>query len=137
METSESIFVSLTVEEDVIFVGSSKLFHLVVSNIFKTSRSSSFISGVVGVASRAIPISLDGFAVKVNVDSEFFSESEEDVSGQPQMVSSFDSLGNTNLEFPLSGSDLSVESRNLESGIQAASDVSFSDGSAKIVEVTN
>jgi hypothetical protein len=53
------------------------------------------------------------------------------------VVSGFNTLGNTDLEFPLSWGDFSVQTGNVETRIEAASDVSFSNRSSEGVVVTD
>jgi len=53
------------------------------------------------------------------------------------MVTNFNSLGNSDLEFPLRRSNFSIDSSNLNASIQASSQVSFSHCSTKVVSFSD
>ena len=60
----------------------------------------------------------------------FFSDSAEKIPSHPNLISGRNSDAGTNLEFPLSGHDLCVDSRDLNSSVEASLVVIFCDLSA-------
>ena len=79
------------------------------------------------MASCTVPVALEGFGVERDLDAEFLSNSLEEVSGHPEMISHFDSLAGTDLEFPLRWHNFGVDTADLDSGVQAGLVVGFYD----------
>lgn len=126
-----------SIDKDMVFVVFFQFFHVVFSDVFQSSVFSGGIGGIVGVASGSIPISFDwlGFVVKSN--SVDLSESIQNVLGHQEVVTTFDSLGDSDLIFPLSWGDFGVHSGQFNSGIQAHSDVGFGQRSSEGVLISD
>jgi len=134
--TSQSQVVVSTVDSDMSIVGLGKEFHR-----FEDSVIASFLSGglerEVGVAARTVPVALDRLRIKGNVNVEFFANSSQQISGNPELIAALETFNGTDLELPLTGEDFSVETRNLDTSSQAASHMSLSNISTNGIGGTN
>jgi len=134
--TSQSQVVVSTVDSDVGIVSLGEEFHR-----FEDSVIASFLSGglerEVGVATRTVPVTLDRLRIKGNVNVEFFANSSQQISGNPELIAALETFNGTDLELPLTGEDFSVETRNLDASSQTASHMGFSNISANSVGGTN
>jgi len=118
VSSSQPALISLTVDLNVFLVLGSELL-AGLNDDLKTARSAHGLGGVVGMATSSIPISLDGLRVNGNANPEIFSNLVEDEASHPEVISNLKTLAGTNLEFPLSGHDLSVGSADLHSSVEA------------------
>ena len=109
MNTSESLVVVGTVELQVFGVFSLELLHHVVDVGHLAGTSSHGLGGEVSVASRSVPVSKELWLVG-DGESELFSASVEEISGDPHVVTRLDSSAWANLVFPLSWHDLCISS---------------------------
>jgi hypothetical protein len=80
------------------------------------------------VATRAVPVSGNGLGLKRNGDAKVLRHTIHKIAGKPQMVTSLNALSGSNLELPLAGQDLSVDTRDLETSVQASAVVGLNDG---------
>lgn len=135
--SGQSVLVVFSVDEDVLEVLFLEFGEVVFDNELISSFSSGFFGGVVGVASRSVPVGSDGLGFEFDGDSVFFSQSDEDVSGQDVVISTFDSVGDTNLVLPLSGSDLGIESGKLDSSLKTESKMGLGEISSEGVLVSD
>jgi len=71
------------------------------------------------VQARTVPVSGDGLGVEGDLDAEFFSDTVEEESRQPEVVTHLDTLAGADLEFPLGRHDLGVGARDVDAGIEA------------------
>ena len=113
-------------------------FHALFKNIFKSSiRISCFVGGEVHMTATAVPVTKNGLWVEVHSDAEFLTESVEKVSREPHVVSALNTLGNTDLVFPLARGDFSVSSSNAETSRKHASEKGFNYRSAESCVVSH
>jgi len=77
------------------------------------------------------PVSWDGFRFICDIDTEFFTDSLENVSSHPQMVSTLDAFHDSHLEFPLGWSTFGIDSSNFETSIETSSQMCLSNCSAE------
>jgi len=124
MLSSKSHGVVLSVDSDVFLVTLAELLNGGV-DILESSLGSHLLGRVVGVASSSVPVSADGLGVERDDDAELLSESVHDETGHPHVVSYINSETGSNLVLPLSRHDLSVDTGDLNSGVQACSVVGF------------
>jgi hypothetical protein len=85
---------------------------------------------VVGVASSAVPVSLDGLGVQRQHHSCNLGDPLQDVARSPQLVGGSNADGRADLELPLSGHHLAVDAADLDAGVQASLVVSVHDVTA-------
>lgn len=89
------------------------------------------------MSSRTSPVPLDGFRFIGDVYTEFLTNSLENVSSHPQMISRFNTFYNANLEFPLWWSTFCIDPSNLESSIETSSQMCLSNCSAETGSFTD
>mmetsp|Transcript_82 Transcript_82/g.213 ORF Transcript_82/g.213 Transcript_82/m.213 type:complete len:609 (-) Transcript_82:352-2178(-) len=75
--------------------------------------------GEVRVAASTVPVTLLGLRVEGADAVVLFGDAQHDVSGHGQVVAHLDATARSNLEFPLSRHDLSVDARDLDAGLHA------------------
>jgi len=96
------------------------------------------LGAVVGVATSAVPVTLgDGLGVEGDDDGESLSESVHEVTGNPEVVTDGDTQAGTNLELPLAGHNLSVDTSDLHTSVQAGSVVGLNQGTSEDLVDTN
>ena len=119
MTTSKTFLVIATIHSDVFLVLTFQFGDAFLNCLHAGTRLPRFNGRNVGMTSRTIPITLERLGVKGNLDAEFLRNSFEEVTCHPEMITHLDSLTGTDLEFPLRGHDLSVDSADLDSAVQA------------------
>jgi hypothetical protein len=129
---SQSQVVVRTIDSDVGSVGLGEEFHGFEDSVITTVLSGG-LEREIGVASRAVPVTLDRLGFESDIDVVFFADSGQQISGNPELITTFETFDGANLEFPLTGEDFSVKTRDLDAGSQTASHVSFSDVSTNSV----
>lgn len=119
MDSSKPLVVVGTVKLDVESVLLLEEDHHVVYVLHFPGTSSHGFGREVGVATGSVPVG-EELWLKGDGDIEFLRASVEEVSGQGHMVTLLNTGAWTDLELPLSWHDLSIGSRNFDSGIEAA-----------------
>lgn len=82
---SETLFVALTVNGNVLVVASFQLLHVSLNDL-QTAFSTSSGGRDVGVETGSVPVTLDGLRLERNLDTEFFSDAVEQEAGHPKLV---------------------------------------------------
>jgi hypothetical protein len=80
---------------------------------------------VVGVASGAVPVTLEGLGVERDGDAPLLSDADEEEAGEPEVVTHVATLAGTDLELPLRRHDLGVDTRDEDTGVKAGAVVSL------------
>ncbi|KAF1760484.1 hypothetical protein GCK72_008733 [Caenorhabditis remanei] len=95
----------------------------------ETIRFAHFRRGEVCVTSGAIPITHCDFwlGIERDTNSEHLSDTVENVSGDPELISHIDSFAGSNLVFPLSWSYFRVCTEDVNTGMKACAVVSLDD----------
>ena len=75
----------------------------------------------------AVPVAFDGFGVQIQRDVVLFTDSDHDVARQPDLVSSGLSTLGKDLVLPRSEHDFSVDTFNVQTGLNACIGVFFHD----------
>lgn len=102
-----------------------------IINVFHALHSASHgFSREVGVTTRTTPVREQLWRER-NVNVVIFRNTDEQVAGNPQLVSDFYACNWTHLVFPLTGHSLSVCSGDLNSSKQASFVVHVRDGASK------
>lgn len=121
MSAAESGFVSVSVKSNVFSVFSSHFGHTLLYDVVVSSFTPGFVGGEVGVTSRSVPVASDRFGFEVAVDSVALSDSFDDVSSQPHVVSALDSFCDSHLILPLGRSNFGIDSGDLQPSVEEAS----------------
>ena len=81
----------------------------------------------VSMHSRSIPVTFNRLWMPLNTDLVFLTNPLQEISSNPELISSVRSTFSENLELPLSFHDFSVDSFNSESSIDTGIEVFFDD----------
>merc|ERR1712055_745240 len=95
------------------------------------------LSREVGVSTSAVPVASHWFGVKIDHHAKIFSDSLEEVSADPEVVTHVNALGGSYLVLPLGRHHLSIGSRHPDTSIETGSVVSFHNVPAIHVAGTN
>lgn len=136
MSTSQSLIIVFTVDLDVFGMSLAELLNGSFDGLHTTFLSHRF-GRKVGVASSSVPVTWDGLGVERDLDSPFLGDSDEQVSSNDKVVTHFDTFTRSNLELPLSGHDLGVDTRDFQSSVETSSVVAFDNVSSKDLSGTN
>ena len=77
------------------------------------------------MASSTVPFTSERFRVERNGNTPFFSYTNQQESCHPQVISHILSLARTDLELPLRRHDFGVDSRDVDSSVEAGTVVSL------------
>lgn len=106
-------------------------------DVLHTTLFSHLLGGDIGVETRTVPVTGDWLGVEGDLDTEFFGDTVEEVTGHPEMVTHLDADTWTDLEFPLGREDFGIDTRDLDTGIQAGLVVGLDDITAVDVSGTD
>lgn len=120
MSASKSEVVVLTVDGDMLLVSGSKLLDGILDVLHSTGLTHA-LGGNVSVAASTVPVSLEGLGVERNLDTKLLSDSVEEVSGHPELIGHGDTLARANLVLPLRRHDLSVDTGDVDTGVETGS----------------
>lgn len=85
------------------------------------------LRGEVGVAAGTVPVAGEGLGVEGDLDAEHLRDADEEVARHPEVVAHGDALARADLEFPLGGHDLGVDSGDVDTGIETCTVMRFDD----------
>lgn len=83
------------------------------------------LGAVVGVATGTVPVSLERFGVKGDDDTPLLSDTSEEETGHPEMVTHGDTLTRANLELPLRRHDFCVDTADVDTSVEASTVMSL------------
>ncbi len=129
MTTGETLLVALTVDSNVLNVAGLELLHVRLDGLHATIRTGSG-GGNVGVETSSVPFTLDGLGLKGNFDTELLSDTVEEETGQPKVVTHLNACARANLVLPLGRHDLGVDTRDLDTSIETGTVVGLDDVTA-------
>jgi len=132
MVSSQSEVVLRSIDSNVLGVSFSEELHGFKDSVITTILSSRF-EGEVSVATRTVPITLNRLRLEGDINVVFFTNPFQDISSNPELVTSLESFNGSNLEFPLSGEDFGVETGDLDTSSKAAPHMGFSNISTNSV----
>lgn len=118
MTTSETELVVLAVNSDVLVVPLRQLLNSRVDSL-DSSGFTHLLSAEVGVATSTVPVTLEGFGVEGDLDTPLLGDTDEEVTGHPEVVTHGDTLTWSDLELPLRGHDFCVDTRDVNTGVEA------------------
>jgi len=79
------------------------------------------------VHARSIPVTLDGFAVQLNIHLVLLTETHHQIAGGPGVIGGFGRAFGEDLEFPLTFSDFSVDAFVIDASGKTEVPVFFDD----------
>jgi hypothetical protein len=122
--TGQSHVVVVSVNSDMFIVFLGQLLDRSL-DVLHTSRFAHPFGAVVGMASSAVPFSLQNFGVERHLDTPLLSDANQKISCHPEVIAHRDSFARTNLELPLRRHHLGVDTTDVDAGIQAGAVMSF------------
>lgn len=120
----ETEFVVFTVNGNVLIVTFREFFDRLV-NVLPSSRLTHRECAVVGVAASTVPVTLERLGVEGNLDTPLLGDANQEVTSHPKMVTHGDTFTGTNLELPLSGHNLGVNSADVHASVETSTVVSL------------
>jgi len=130
MTASKAFVVIITIDGNVLSVTEAHLVDGFLDRL-DTAFGTHGSSAVVCVAAGAVPVTRDGLGVERDDDAKVFRDSVEEVTGHPEMITHVDALAGTDLELPLTGHDLGVDTRDGDTGVEAGLVVGLDDVTTK------
>jgi hypothetical protein len=127
--TSKTSLVALTVDGNVLNVTGLELLHGSLNGLHATFGTG-VVGGNVGVKTGTVPVTGNGLGVERDLSTEFFGDTVEEETRNPEVVTHLNTLARTNLVFPLSGHDLGVNTGDVDAGVHAGLVVSLNDVTA-------
>ena len=146
MATGQTLVVALTVDGNVLHVAGLELLHGGLDDLHTTIGTSSG-GGNVGVKTGTVPLTLDGLGLEGDTDTELLSDTVEDETGHPEVVThcidrlaclansdqfwvngaklTVNAGARANLVLPLRGHDLGVDTGDVDTSVQASPVVSL------------
>ena len=96
-------------------------------NVVHATDLSHVLGREVSVATCTVPV-LEELGLEADGDAEVFSNAAEEISGDPELISSLNAEAGADLVLPLAGHNLAVGAGDLDGGEQASLVVSINDG---------
>ena len=99
------------------------------------------LGGEVGVHAGAVPVQravvgpADRFAVELDVDAVFLAETNQQVTGDPDIIGGLLGAFAENLEFPLAGGHLGVDALMVDAGVQTEIEMLLDDLAGDIADI--
>lgn len=122
--TSQTEVVVLAIHSDMLVVPLGELLDGRLDGLHATLLAHS-LGRVVCVATSTIPVTLEGLGVEGDLDVPLLSDADKEVASHPEVVAHGDTLTRANLELPLRGHDLGVDSGDVDTSVKAGSVVGF------------
>ena len=126
MTASETEIIVLAVDGDVLVVTLAQLLDRRL-NVLHSSGLTHSLGGVVGVASGAVPVTLERLGVEGDLDAPRLGNADEQIARHPEVVTHGDTLARADLELPLRGHDLSVDTGDVHAGVEAGAIVGLNE----------
>ena len=136
MATGETELVTLAVLLDVLLVVRLKLLDSIL-DVLHATLETHLLGGEVAVEASTVPVSLDGLGVPGNARTEVLSDAGEEEASDPEVVTHLNALARTDLELPLTGHDLGVGARDLDTRVEAGLVVGLNDVTEDDLAATN
>lgn len=118
--TSETHVVVLAVDGDVLKMTLLKLLDGVLNGGETLAGGTHELGGIVGVATSTVPVTLEGLGVERRLDAPLLTDAEKEETSHPEVVAELDALARTDLELPLGGHDLGVDTRDLDTSVETS-----------------
>ena len=106
-------------------------------DVSHTTLDTHLLGGEVGVHTGTVPVTLHGLGVDGDLDTKVLSNTGEEETGNPKLVTHCDTLARTDLVLPLGGHDLGVGTRDVDSGVETGLVVGLNDVTHNNLASTN
>lgn len=122
--TGETEVVVLAVDGDVLVVPLAEPLDGLL-DVLHSSRFPHGLGGEVGVAASTVPVTGERLGVEGHLDTPLLGDTDEEVAGHPEVVTHGDTLARTDLELPLGWHNFSVDTADVDAGVEAGAVVGF------------
>lgn len=130
MTTSQTKIIVLSIHSDVLIVTLGQLLDSSF-DVLHASGLTHGLGGIVGVATSTIPVTLERLGVEGYLETPLLGDTNEEIAGHPKVVTHRNTFARTNLEFPLSRHDFSIDTTDVNARIEAGTVVSFNEVTSK------
>ena len=125
MLASETKLIVLAVDGNVVHMLLRELLNGIFDGL-NTTLLAHGLGRIVRVASRTVPVTLlEWLGMERYLDTPLFGYTNEEEAGHPEVVTHRDTLAGTNLELPLRRHDLGIDTRYINTGVEACAVVSL------------
>lgn len=131
----EAEFVVFTIDGDVLVVTLRELLDRLV-NVLPSSWLTHRECAVVGVGTSTVPITLKRLRVEGNLNAPLLGNANQEVTCNPEMVTHGDSFAGTNLELPLCGHDLCIDTADVHASVETSTVVGLDEIPSKDLSST-
>jgi hypothetical protein len=121
---SETHVVVVTVDGDMLVVAFAQALNGSLDSLDTVGFTHGF-GGEVGVAAGTVPVTLEGLGVEGDLDTPLLGNTDEEIPSHPEVVTHGDAFTGANLEFPLRGHNLSVNTADVDARVEASTVVSL------------
>lgn len=128
--TCQAEVVVLSVDSDVLVVLLAQFLDGGVDGLDASGFAHGF-RAVVGVAASTVPVALERLGMEGNLDTPLFGDADKEVASHPEVVTHGNTFTGADLEFPLRGHDLSVDSADVDASVEAGAVVSLNEITGK------
>jgi len=125
MLAGQTKLIVLAVDSNVIHVLLGELLNGLLNGL-NTTFLAHGLGRIVRVAPSTVPVALlEWLGMEGYLDTPLFGYTDEEEAGHPQVVTHRDTLAGANLELPLRRHDLSVDTRDINTSVEARAVVSL------------
>lgn len=126
VSAGETLLVVLAVDSDVLGVPCAELLDGSLDELH-AALCAHVLGGEVGVEAGTVPVARDGLRVDRHLGAELLSDAVEQESSEPEVVTHLNAEARANLELPLSGHNLGVDARDVNTRVEAGTVVGLND----------
>lgn len=127
----ETLVVVLAVDGHVLEVTLLKLLDGVLDGGHTLAGRAHGLGREVRVAAGTVPVALEGLGVERGADTPLLTDTEEEETGHPEVVTELDTLTRADLELPLRRHNLGVDARDLDTGVETGAVVGLDEVTGK------
>lgn len=122
--------VVLAVNGDVVIVPLRELLNSSLDRLH-ASGLTHLLGRIVGVASGTVPVALERLRVEGDLDIPLLGNAYKEVAGHPEVVAHGDTLARADLELPLRGHDLGINTGDVDACVEASAVVRLDEVTGK------
>ena len=137
MLTGKTLIVALTIRVDVLHMLEPQALHGGNYLFFVSAVLAHALCGKVGMAPRAVPVSLDRLRFVIDDEPRNLGDALQNITRHPHHITLLNALARADLEFPLPRGDLCVNATDFQAGVQLCTPGGVSDLTAKGVLSAN
>jgi hypothetical protein len=130
VSSSQPEVVILAINSNVLIMPLSKLLYRSFNGLH-ASRLAHLLGGVVSVTTCTVPVTLERLGMEGDLDAPLLGNTNQEITGHPEVVTHRDTFTGTNLELPLRGHDFGIDTGDIDASIKASPVVRFNQVTGK------